>query len=43
MALALLTKFIAILVNIVEFFSVPTPNISVGLALNFLAHFLVGN
>jgi hypothetical protein len=43
MALALFTKFIAILVNIMEFFSVPAPNTSIGLALDFLAHFLVDN
>jgi len=40
MALALLAKFIAILVSIMEFFSVPAPNACIGLALDFLAHFI---
>jgi hypothetical protein len=38
MALALLAKFIAILVNIMEFFSVPAPHTCIGLALVILAH-----
>ena len=41
MALALLAKFIAILVNIMEFFSVPAPNTRIELTLDFLAHYLL--
>ena len=39
MALTLLAKFIAVLVIIMELFSMPAPNTYVGLALDFLAHF----
>lgn len=38
-ALALLAKFIAVLVSKVECFSVPTPNACNGLVLEFLSHF----
>ena len=40
-ALALLAKFIAVLVSIMECFSVPAPNACNGPVPNFLAHFLL--
>lgn len=38
-ALALLAKFIAVLVSKMEFFSVPAPNACIGLVLDLLGHF----
>lgn len=38
-ALALLAKFIAVLVSKMEFFSVPAPNACIGFVLDFLGHF----
>lgn len=40
-ALALLAKFIAVLVSKMECFSVPAPNACNGSVLDFLAHFLL--
>jgi hypothetical protein len=38
-ALALLAKFIAVLVSKMEFFSVPAPNACIGLVLDLFGHF----
>ena len=38
-ALALLAKFVAVLVSKMEFFSVPAPNACNGFVLDFLGHF----
>ena len=38
-ALALFTKFLAVLISKMEFFSMLTPNACIGLALDFLAHY----